>query len=84
MTHPSIGGPTPARDLAARIAGLEAEHAHLRAASRRDAEEMRWLANENLTLLHRARVGEDRLASVSADAGDIRLSPDHAATAALT
>lgn len=56
-------GPTPARDLAACIAELKAELAELRALVRRHADEKRLLASENLTLLHRARAAEDRLAS---------------------
>lgn len=55
------GGPTPARDLAARLAELEDELAALRADARRHALEKRELASENLTLLHRARSAEARL-----------------------
>lgn len=59
----AVGGSMPARDLATRIAELEAGLADLRAAARRHAEEKRLLASENLTLLHRARTAEDRLAT---------------------
>lgn len=57
----AAAGPGPAKDLAARVADLEAELAGLRANARRHAEEKRMLASENLTLLHRARIAEDRL-----------------------
>ena len=60
----AAGPGTPARDLAARIATLETELTHLRADARRHAEERRELASENLTLLHRARSAEDRLAAI--------------------
>jgi hypothetical protein len=58
-------GPAPgtAKDLAVRVTELEAEVAQLRADARRHAEEKRMLASENLTLLHRARTAEDRLAA---------------------
>jgi len=59
----AAAGPGPAKDLAARVAELEAELAGLRAIARRHAEEKRMLASENLTLLHRARIAEDRLAA---------------------
>jgi hypothetical protein len=59
----AAAGPGPAKDLAARVAELEAELAGLRANARRHAEEKRMLASENLTLLHRARIAEDRLAA---------------------
>jgi hypothetical protein len=45
------------------VTELEAELARLRADARRHAEEKRMLASENLTLLHRARIAEDRLAA---------------------
>lgn len=60
----ATGPGTPARDLATRIATLEAELTCLRADARRHAEERRELASENLTLLHRARRAEDQLAAV--------------------
>jgi hypothetical protein len=59
----AAAGPGPAQDLAARVADLEAELARLRADARRHAEEKRMLASEALTLLHRARTAEDRLAA---------------------
>jgi hypothetical protein len=59
----AAAGPGPAKDLAARVTELEAELARLRADARRHAEEKRMLASENLTLLHRARSAEDRLAA---------------------
>jgi hypothetical protein len=60
----AAGAETPARDLAARVNELEAELTRLRAEARRHAEEQRELASENLTLLHRARTAEARLAAL--------------------
>lgn len=60
----ATGGPTPMRGFAARIAELEVELARLRADARRHGEERRELASENLTLLHRARSAEARLAAL--------------------
>jgi len=60
----AAGGPTPVRDLAARIAELEAELGRLRSDARRHGEERRELASENLTLLHRARAAEGKLAAL--------------------
>jgi len=54
-----------AADLAATVARLRVENAELRAAARRHAEEKRQLASENLLLLHRARVAEEKLQSAS-------------------
>ena len=59
----AAGGPSPAADLAATVARLRTENAELRAAARRHAEEKRQLASENLLLLHRARLAEERLQS---------------------
>jgi hypothetical protein len=53
--------PSAVADLADAVAQLKAELAELRAAARRHAEEKRLLASENLLLLHRARVAEERL-----------------------
>lgn len=72
-THRSIldeivvaaGLPCIAADLATTVARLRAENAELRAAARRHAEEKRQLASENLLLLHRARVTEEKLQSAS-------------------
>ena len=74
----ATGSPMPAGDLAARIAELETELADLRAAARRHAEEKRLLASENLTLLHRARIAEDRLAA------SLRRMPDTPAAVPVT
>jgi hypothetical protein len=71
-------GPTPMRDLAARIAELEAALAHLRSDARRHGEERRELASENMTLLHRARSAEDRLTAI------LRRMPEAPATGAIT
>ena len=59
----AAAAPGPGKDLAARVAELEAIIAELRAHARRHAEEKRALASENLNLLHRARAAEDRLAA---------------------
>ena len=56
----AAGAPSPAADLSATVAQLRAENAELRAAARRHAEERRQLASENLLLLHRARVAEEK------------------------
>ncbi len=61
----AAGSPSPAADLAATVARLRAENAELRTAARQHAEEKRQLASENLLLLHRARVAEERLQSAS-------------------
>ena len=55
--------PTPATDLAATVARLEASNAELRGVIRQLRMNKRDLATENLTLLHRARLAEDRLAA---------------------
>jgi hypothetical protein len=57
----SASRPTPAVDLAATVASLEARASELRAIIRRLHNDKRNLATENLSLLHRARLGEDRL-----------------------
>ncbi len=59
----AAAAPGPSKDLTARVAELEAIIAELREGARRHAEEKRALASENLNLLHRARVAEDRLAA---------------------
>jgi hypothetical protein len=59
----AAAAPGPGKDLAARVAELEAIIAELRADARRHAEEKRALASKNLNLLHRARAAEDRLAA---------------------
>ncbi len=55
--------PTPATDLAATVAQLEASNAELRPIIRQLQIDKRNLATENLSLLHRARLAEDRLAA---------------------
>jgi hypothetical protein len=59
----AVAAPGAGKDLAARIAELEAIIVELRADARRHAEEKRALASENLNLLRRARAAEDRLAA---------------------
>jgi len=61
----AAGQPSSGADLAAAVARLKAENAELRAAARRHAEEKRQLASENLLLLHRAQLAEERLQSAS-------------------
>lgn len=61
----AAGEPSPGADLATAVAKLKAENVELRAAARRHAEEKRQLASENLPLLHRARVAEERLQAAS-------------------
>jgi hypothetical protein len=53
--------PTPVADLAATVARLEARNAELRTIIRQLQIDKRNLATENLALLHRARLAEDRL-----------------------
>ncbi len=55
--------PTPAADLAASVVRLEASNAELRAIIRQLQIDKRNLATENLSLLYRARLAEDRLAA---------------------
>lgn len=55
--------PGPAKNLADRIAELEATIAQLKEEARRHAHEKRALASENLLFLHRARTAEDRLSA---------------------
>jgi hypothetical protein len=55
--------PTPATDLATTIARLEACKSELRQDIRQLQADKRNLATENLSLLHRARLAEDRLAA---------------------
>ncbi len=54
-------GSSAGANLADTVARLKAEMGELRAAARRHAEEKRRLASENLLLLHRAQVAEERL-----------------------
>jgi hypothetical protein len=61
--HAAAGAPGLGKDLAVRVAELEAIVAELRDDARRHAQEKRMLASENLNLLHRARAVEDRLAA---------------------
>ena len=63
---------TPAADLGATVAGLEARIVELHSDVRRLGTEKRLLATENLGLLHRARQAEDRLVSRDREAADLR------------
>jgi hypothetical protein len=60
----AAGQPSSGADLAAVVAGLRMENAELRASLRKYSVEKRQLASENLTLLHRARVAEEKLTSI--------------------
>lgn len=53
--------PTPAADLAATVVRLEASNAELRRVVHELRIDKRNVATENLSLLHRARLAEDRL-----------------------
>jgi predicted RNase H-like nuclease (RuvC/YqgF family) len=55
--------PTTASDLGSTVARLEASNAELRRIIQQLQNDKRNLATENLALLHRARLAEDRLAS---------------------
>ena len=57
----AASGPTPATDLAATVARLEASNAKLRRLVQQLQMDKRKLATENLSLLHRARLAEERL-----------------------
>jgi len=61
--------PSTGADLAVAVARLKAENTELRVATRRQAEEKRLLASENLTLLHRALAAEGELQSARDAAG---------------
>jgi hypothetical protein len=52
--------PTPAADLAATVSKFKASNAELRRIIRQLQVDKRNLATENLSLLHRARLAEDR------------------------
>jgi hypothetical protein len=52
---------TPASDLAATVSRLEASNSELRRVIHQLQIDKRNLATENLSLLHRARLAEDRL-----------------------
>jgi len=54
-------GPTPAAELAATVARLEAKNAELRRIIHQLRIDKRNIATENLSLLHRARLAEGRL-----------------------
>jgi hypothetical protein len=57
----AASGPTPAADLSATVARLEASNAELRRVIRQLQIDKRNLATENLSLLHRARIAEGRV-----------------------
>jgi hypothetical protein len=57
----AASGPTPAADLAATVATLEAKNTELRRVIHQLKIDKRNLATESLSLLHRARLAEDRL-----------------------
>ena len=57
----AASGPTPAADLVATVATLEGSNRQLRRLIHQLKIDKRNLATENLSLLHRARLAEDRL-----------------------
>ena len=57
----TASGPTPAADLGETVARLQASNTELRAVVRQLQLDKRNLATENLSLLHRTRLAEDRL-----------------------
>lgn len=59
----AASGPTPATDLAATVFRLEKSNAELRRLVHQLRMDKRNLATENLALLHRARLAEERLAA---------------------
>ena len=67
--------PTAASDLAATVVRLEASNAELRAIIRQLQIDKRNLATENLSLLHRARLGEDRLVARNREIATLKNSP---------
>jgi hypothetical protein len=80
----AASGPTPATDLAATVARLEASNAELRRLVQQLRMDKRNLATENLSLLHRARLAEERLHARGRELAllkrsDVRaVSPPHA------
>lgn len=55
----AAAGPAPTKDLASTLAHQTEEVRALRAALRKQEEDKRAMATENLSLLHRARIAED-------------------------
>jgi hypothetical protein len=70
----AVERPTPTAESATTLARLEAEIGELKAAARRYAQEKRALATENLALLHRARLAEERLAARERENAQLRRS----------
>ena len=66
--------PTPLSDLTTTIAHLKARNTELRQAIRQLQTDKRNLATENLSLLHRARLAEDRLAARDREIGALKRS----------
>src|SRR5260370_41756180 len=74
----AVSGSMPAADLAATVSRLEASNAELRGIIRRLQIDKRNLATENLSLLHRARVAEDRLSPRDRELAGLQRLPIHA------
>ncbi len=72
----------PAADLAATVSRLEASNAELRGIIRRLQIDKRNLATENLSLLHRARLAEDRLSARDRELAGLQRLPIHARASA--
>ncbi|GBQ81695.1 hypothetical protein [Asaia bogorensis] len=61
----AVSGPNIGIDLTTTVAQLRDKIATLHAAVRRQADEKRRLASENLLLLYRARIAEERLQAIT-------------------
>jgi hypothetical protein len=71
----AASGPTPTADLAATVAKLEANNTELRRVVHQLRIDKRNLATENLSLLCRARLAEDRLRTREREIVDLKRSP---------
>src|SRR5712691_3184076 len=78
----AVSGSMPAADLAATVSRLEASNAELRGIIRRLQIDKRNLATENLLLLHRARLAEDRLRARDRELAGLQRLPIHARASA--
>jgi hypothetical protein len=66
--------PTPAADLAATVARLKTSNVELRCTLRQLQIDKRNLATENLSLLHRAQLAEDRLRARDRELASLKLN----------
>jgi hypothetical protein len=72
----AASSPTPAANLATSVVRLEASNAELRAIIRQLQVDKRDLATENLSLLHRARLAEERLRARDRELGILAQTSD--------